>query len=55
MADNPGKLCVSCGRLTNQYVEFRCPSCGEGNIIRCYSCREKHTRYRCTKCDFEGP
>lgn len=55
MAELPGKLCVSCGRLTNSYAEFKCPNCNEFTIIRCYSCREKHNTYRCAKCKVEGP
>jgi Zn-ribbon RNA-binding protein len=50
-----GKTCISCGRLTNQYVEFACPKCGEGIIIRCEECRMSYTKYRCPKCGFEGP
>lgn len=48
-------MCTSCGKLTSEYAEFRCPSCGETTIDRCYSCREKHVKYKCTKCEFEGP
>jgi predicted RNA-binding Zn-ribbon protein involved in translation (DUF1610 family) len=51
----PGKICSSCGRLTSQYVEFKCPKCGEGVITRCDECRMTYTRYRCDKCGFEGP
>jgi predicted RNA-binding Zn-ribbon protein involved in translation (DUF1610 family) len=55
MADLPGKICTSCGKLSNSYAEFRCPKCGETSIVRCYSCREKHNTYRCTSCATEGP
>ena len=55
MAKRPGKICSSCGRLTSGYVEFKCPSCGEQDIVRCNSCRENYTKYRCQKCNFEGP
>jgi predicted RNA-binding Zn-ribbon protein involved in translation (DUF1610 family) len=55
MSTPKGKVCASCGRLSVEYVEFKCPGCLEENIVRCYSCREKHTRYRCTKCATEGP
>jgi len=51
----PGKVCVSCGRLTHEYTEFKCPSCGEGTIIRDRHCREITNVYKCTKCGFEGP
>jgi predicted RNA-binding Zn-ribbon protein involved in translation (DUF1610 family) len=55
MAKAQGKVCSSCGRLTDKYVLFKCPSCGDENIIRCNSCRETHTKYKCSKCSFEGP
>ncbi|MCL4375489.1 RNA-binding protein [Candidatus Marsarchaeota archaeon] len=49
----PGKVCISCGKLSNQYVKFKCPACEE-EIIRCYNCRETHIKYK-SKCGFEGP
>ncbi len=55
MSKLSGKTCVSCGKLTSTYVEFRCPSCGEGSIVRCSHCRETYTKYKCAKCNFEGP
>ncbi|MCL4365339.1 MAG: zinc finger domain-containing protein [Candidatus Marsarchaeota archaeon] len=55
MSELRGKICSSCGRLSGQYVEFKCPKCLEEIIIRCYGCREKHTTYRCLKCGTEGP
>ena len=51
----PGKVCVSCGRLTNDYTEFKCPTCGSGSIIRCHHCREISNSYKCKECNFEGP
>ncbi len=51
----PGKVCVSCGRLTHQYTQFSCPKCSKGKIIRCKHCREITNAYRCTECKFEGP
>lgn len=51
----PGKICSSSGNLTSQYVEFKCPKCGDEAIIRCDECRKTYTRYRCPKCEFEGP
>ncbi|MDE1855707.1 MAG: RNA-binding protein [Candidatus Micrarchaeota archaeon] len=51
----PGKVCSSCGRLTDQYVEFKCPSCGKGHIVRDYRCRENFVKYTCKECGFEGP
>ncbi len=52
---NIGKVCTSCGRLTDNYVAFKCPDCGESEIFRCDECRLNHTKYRCKKCGFEGP
>ena len=51
----PGKSCVSCGRLTSDYTEFKCPKCGKETIIRCLHCREIGNRYICKECEFEGP
>ena len=50
-----GKICVSCGRLTDNYAMFKCPDCGKTDIIRCDQCRLDHVKYRCTECGFEGP
>ncbi len=55
MSSPRGKNCSSCGRLSVEYVEFKCPGCLEEKITRCYSCREKHTRYKCPKCGTGGP
>ena len=51
----PGKTCVSCGRLTHEYTEFKCPKCGKDMIIRCMHCREISNSYKCSECEFEGP
>lgn len=50
-----GKVCGSCGRLTSEYTEFKCPKCGSTTTIRCKQCRETHNTYACKECDFEGP
>ena len=50
----PGKVCVSCGRLTSEYTEFKCPKCGKTTIIRCAHCREISNVYKCSECGFEG-
>lgn len=55
MVQLSGKVCSSCGRLTSEYTEFKCPSCGETTIVRCKRCRENFARYKCEKCKFEGP
>ncbi len=55
MSAQIGKLCSSCGKLSVEYVEFKCPGCLQETIVRDMSCREKHTRYKCSKCGTEGP
>jgi len=50
-----GKVCSSCGRLTSDYTQFKCPVCGKTEITRCKHCRETYNKYRCKECDFEGP
>ncbi|MCL5100751.1 MAG: zinc finger domain-containing protein [Candidatus Marsarchaeota archaeon] len=55
MTELIGKICSSCGRLTDKYVTFKCPSCGNETIVRCQECRKTHTKYRCITCNFEGP
>ncbi len=55
MGTLPGKRCGSCGHLSHEYTEFRCPSCGEGMIVRDKHCREISNIYRCQACGFEGP
>ena len=51
----PGKVCVSCGRLSDKYVDFKCPKCGKVELVRCYNCRETFIKYRCKECEYEGP
>ena len=51
----PGKVCISCGRMTSEYTEFKCPSCGKDAIIRCKHCREISNEYKCETCGFQGP
>ncbi|MCL5100133.1 MAG: zinc finger domain-containing protein [Candidatus Marsarchaeota archaeon] len=51
----PGKECRSCGRLTHEYTEFKCPRCGKDTIVRCKHCRETSNIYKCNECGFEGP
>jgi predicted RNA-binding Zn-ribbon protein involved in translation (DUF1610 family) len=50
-----GKVCVSCGRLSADYIEFKCPGCLKETIVRDHGCREKHTKYICPNCHTEGP
>lgn len=47
--------CTTCGKETNDYVKFKCPNCGETEIIRCKSCRVLGRHYKCEKCEFIGP
>jgi predicted RNA-binding Zn-ribbon protein involved in translation (DUF1610 family) len=52
------KTCISCGKKVETgkfWIEFGCPSCGEGKIIRCERCRRLVNVYKCPKCGFEGP
>lgn len=50
------KKCGSCGmEVMESYVEFECPQCGEGIIVRCKSCRVLGVKYVCDKCGFKGP
>ena len=34
---------------------FKCPKCGEYEIIRSTFARENAIKYNCPKCGFEGP
>lgn len=55
MADN---VCSSCkSRILNidESTRFKCPKCGETEIVRCAYCRKIAARYTCSKCGFEGP
>lgn len=48
--------CSSCKKeVTDNYVHFKCPSCGKSEIVRCFSCRETSIAYRCRECRFAGP
>jgi predicted RNA-binding Zn-ribbon protein involved in translation (DUF1610 family) len=49
------KNCSSCGRQTKDYTAFKCPNCGESEIIRCQHCREILNEYVCSKCGLRGP
>ena len=55
---NKEEKCTSCGAdVTNDVgnVKFKCPKCGEKEIIRCSHCRKIAARYNCGKCGFTGP
>ncbi|MFC1697487.1 zinc finger domain-containing protein [Nanoarchaeota archaeon] len=51
-------ICLSCkvklANLTGS-VKFKCPKCGEFEIIRCKHCRDIVAKYKCAACGFEGP
>jgi predicted RNA-binding Zn-ribbon protein involved in translation (DUF1610 family) len=50
--------CSSCGTSVlakKSWVKFKCPSCGETEIVRCYNCKVLSNKYKCSKCGFEGP
>ncbi|MFH1403873.1 MAG: zinc finger domain-containing protein [Candidatus Altiarchaeota archaeon] len=50
------KKCSSCGtEVLKNYSEFKCPKCGEKEIIRCDPCRKLGIAYKCDKCGLEGP
>ncbi|MFB6075955.1 MAG: zinc finger domain-containing protein [Candidatus Aenigmatarchaeota archaeon] len=50
--------CSSCGTnlvSEDNFVRFKCPNCGETEIIRCEKCRRMKNKYTCEECGFEGP
>ena len=50
------KICTSCNKIvTKGHIEFKCPNCGKGNIVRCSHCRETVKTYTCKECGFVGP
>ncbi|MCX6801399.1 MAG: zinc finger domain-containing protein [Candidatus Diapherotrites archaeon] len=50
------KKCGTCNTtITRDYINFKCPSCGKGQIVRCEHCKETAKTYTCTECGFMGP
>ncbi|MGI6589124.1 MAG: zinc finger domain-containing protein [Candidatus Iainarchaeum sp.] len=50
------KTCTTCNKVvTSNHIEFKCPSCGKTNIVRCASCKEDSKEYKCKECGFVGP
>ncbi|MFC1801558.1 zinc finger domain-containing protein [Nanoarchaeota archaeon] len=52
------KICMSCKKRISNIAgstEFKCPKCGDHQMIRCGSCRTIAAPYKCPKCGFEGP
>lgn len=50
------KRCQTCNKeVTDEFVEFSCPGCGEKKIVRCNICRKNNKEYSCKECGFTGP
>ncbi len=49
------KKCTTCGRGSDDYVEFTCPACSNQKLVRCKTCRENDNKYSCPACGFKGP
>ena len=50
--------CSTCGKqieTEDNWVEFKCPACGEDTIFRCEHCKKLENQYTCQKCGFKGP
>ena len=50
--------CNSCNKkLVNLKgsATFKCPSCGNQEIVRCIDCRKLAAKYVCKGCEFSGP
>ncbi len=50
--------CISCStEITNMegFTRFKCPSCGNVELVRCRHCRKIGAKYKCGSCGFEGP
>ncbi|PIU02992.1 MAG: RNA-binding protein [Candidatus Diapherotrites archaeon CG09_land_8_20_14_0_10_32_12] len=47
-------ICNTCNKKTDDYVKFKCPSCGE-QIYRCNHCRTLGNTFKCKKCGMELP
>ena len=52
-----GKTCISCKLkiVEKGSTKFKCPQCGQYEIIRCKHCRETAVKYTCPNCGFIGP
>ena len=49
------KTCVTTNKVvTDDFVEFKCPNCGE-RIVRSLDSRRRSLEYACTGCGFKGP
>ncbi len=50
--------CSSCSMKISNLggsVRFKCPSCGNFEIVRCPHCRKIAAKYVCANCSFSGP
>ena len=50
--------CTACGNnivAGSNYAKFKCPACGEEEIVRCNNCKTTANKYECKKCGFIGP
>ncbi len=50
--------CSSCGvevSAKKNFVRFKCPSCLETEIVRCFNCKTSSQKFECGKCKFVGP
>ncbi|MBI4016544.1 MAG: RNA-binding protein [Candidatus Aenigmarchaeota archaeon] len=51
-------VCTSCRTAIVNVAgaaRFKCPNCGQIEIVRCAHCRKAATHYTCSNCKFEGP
>jgi len=51
-------VCGSCKKILTNLAgnaQFKCPNCGQTEIVRCAHCRKIAAKYKCSSCNFEGP
>jgi len=50
------KVCMTSNReVTDDFIEFKCPSCGKERIVRSLHSRQTSKPYACPECGFSGP
>lgn len=50
------KKCTSCNQGVQEGATiFKCPKCGEEEIVRCKECKRLGVKYTCKKCGWSGP
>ncbi|MBR9681221.1 MAG: DUF1610 domain-containing protein [Candidatus Altiarchaeota archaeon] len=50
--------CITCNKdikVVKHSVIFKCPGCGDKEIVRCGQCRTQMRLWNCSVCGFEGP